>query len=430
MTFFDDRIAPVTLSGIRASIIGLMGSSGLDVSNWRLVGVSMQMLEAMIGMTTGFSSVVPVTVRGFASLDTSTDPGDVDPFDPTNETLPPGKGFLSALGEGTYDTTREEQTFASGFVTFVNAGPGARVLSPFGLIYTWTDNSPPNPPPTYTNVDDPAIYIAGSVTVPAGTSLTIPLQAQVAGSAASCPSASLSLTTSLLGCSGTNAAPVTGNDREDRDTYIARCRQEKARLSLGGPADAYAYLAAKNLDGTPLLNAGTPPVPTGITRVQVTQDSATGIVNAYYASASGPAIADDVTAANQNISVEAFAVPGAITFSGFAASTVSIHVAGTAKIKARIGVTAAAVAQAIVAALTKNGKTIPIGGVDQIAGAGVVYTVDLQAFARSGFQGLYDVVVTTPGGPTTAIPVGNVPVISSVAGDGLGSGDWIVTIVP
>lgn len=173
-----------------------------------------------------------------------------------------------------------------------------------------------------------------------------------------------------------------------------------------------------------------PPVPTGITRIQVTEDSATGIVNAYFASGSGAAIPDDVTAANNNITTQALAVPDAITYTGVSATPTTIHVVGTAKIKNRPGIAAQKVAEGMVASLIANGEKIPIGGVDQIAGAGVVYTRDLEAFARAGFAGVYDVIISTPAGLSTAIVVGHVPVLQSVAGDGLGSADWVVTIVP
>jgi hypothetical protein len=276
----------------------------------------------------------------------------------------------------------------------------------------------------YTNPD-------GTLTVPAGTDIDIPIAAQQIGAASSAPAFTLTLTTSLVGCSATNANAILGNDREDADTYRGRCTDAAGRLSFDGPADAYAYFAAKNIDGTPLLNDAVPPAPSGITRAQVTQKSDTGIVNAYFASATGPAIPDDVSAANKNIRTKAIVVPDAITYTGVAASQTTIHVVGTAKFKARIGVTAQQIAEGIVASLVANGKKIPIGGVDQDAGGnGVVYTSDLEGYARSGFEGVYNVVVSTPAGASTAMLVGHVPVIQSAAGDGLGSGDWTVTIVP
>lgn len=430
MSLFTDAIAGLNLSQVRATVLGYCQAAGLKITNWRVIGVGKQMFEAFVGASQAYVSSQSAIVRGFASLETSTDPGDVDAYDPNNQNLPAEPGFLSAMGANLFGTEREAASFATGFATFVNNGTGARILSPGGVIWTWTGGTPPSPPPTYINTNDPSIYVDGTVTVPAGTSIDLPLRCQVIGAIGSAPAGTLSLTTTLVGCTSTNANAVVGNDREDAATYRTNCRQSSARLSLGGPSDAYAYLAVKNLDGTVLLNDSVPPVPTSITRVQVTQDSSTGIVNAYYASGSGAAIADDISAAVRNTKFDALAVPDAITFTGFAATPTTIHVIGTARIKARIGITAQAVAEGIVASLVANAKTIPVGGVDQIANAGVVYTGDLEAFARQGYAGLYDVIITTPAGLSTAIAEGHVAVIQSVAGDGLGSDDWTVTVVP
>lgn len=433
MSLFDDALASTTLAAVRAKMIGYAKAAKLDMTNWRIVSTGFQMLEASVALAFDTTSIISVIVRGFASLDTSTDPGDFDAYDPKNESLPKAKGFLSNYGKNTFFTEREEESFGSGVVTFVNAGSVARKIAPEGLVFTWTGGSPPSPAPTYRNTADASVYTDpdGTITVAAGSSLDLPVTAEVSGSIASAPSSTLSLTTSLLGCTATNANPIVGNDREDAATYRTRCRQAPARISLGGPAAAYEYLATKNLDGSVLMNAAVPPAPVGITRVQVTQSSDTGIVNAYYASSSGAAISADVTAANKNIQEQAFAVPDAITFDGFAATNTAIHVVGTAKIKSAPGVTAIAAAQGIVAALAAAAKGIPIGGVDQDGGgAGVVYTSDIEGYARGGYAGLYDVRITTPAGASTAIAVGHVPVLSSTAGDGLGSGDWVITVVP
>lgn len=430
MSFFDDAIAGISVSQVRATVIGYLQAANLKVTNWRVVAVGRQMFEAFVGASQGYVASQSTIVRGFASLETATDPGDVDPYDPNNQNLPAAPGFLSAMGANTFGTIREAASFATGFATLVNAGPGARDLAPGGVVWTWTAGTPPDPPPTYINTNDESIYVGGKVTVPAGTSIDLPVRCQVQGAIGSAPASSLSLTTTLVGCTSTNAAAIVGNDREDAASFRTKCRQAPARLSLGGPADAYRYLATKNLDGTVLLNDSAPPVPTSITRVQVTEDSDTGIVNAYYASGSGPAIPDDITAAVRNTKFNAFAVPDAITYTGFAAVATTIHVVGTAKIKSRIGITPQAVAEGMVAALIASGKTIDVGGVDQVAGAGVVYTRDLEAFARAGYPGVYDVIVTTPAGLSTAIAIGHVPVLQSAAGDGLGSGDWIISVIP
>lgn len=431
MSFFDDAIAGSTITAVRTTVLGYLQAARLRVSNWRIIGVGKQMFEAYVAATQAYVASQSTIVRGFVSLDTATDPGDVDPYDPNNQNLPAAPGFLSAMGENTFSTKREAASFATGFATLENNGPGARILAPSAVVWTWTEGTPPDPPPTYTNVADASIYVDnGTVTIPAGTSIDLPVRCQVIGSIGSCPAGSLSLTTTLVGCESTNEFAIVGNDREDAATYRATCRQAPARLSLGGPSDAYTYLATKNLDGTVLLNDAIPPVPTSITRTQVTQESATGIVNAYYASGSGAAIPDDITAAVRNTKFNAFAVPDAITFTGFAATPTVIHVVGTAKIKSKIGITAQAVAEAMVAKLIELSKTMPVGGMDQVAGAGVVYTDDLESFARAGYPGVYAVHVSTPASLSTALAVGHVAVIDSAAGDGLGSADWTITVVP
>lgn len=426
MSFFDEALTGETLEAIKAKVIAYAAGAELAITDWISGGTGEQLFQAFSLSLHSATQVVARVTRGFASLDTSTDPGDVDDFDAGNEDLEAASGFLSAYGANTYGTPRGGATFASGFYTFTNAGPGARTFAPDTLTFTWTVSPPGDglPAPTYRNGADDTIYTNpdGTVTVAAGTSLEIPIVAEEIGSRSSAPASAITLTTTLTGVTGTNADAVTGTDREDATVYRARCRQAPARVSLGGPADAYAYLAAKNLDGTPLLNASGNA--TGITRVQVSQDSATGVVNVAYGSADGEPIGEDVTAANTNIEAEAFAVPDAITFTGAAATEVSIHVVGSGKIRARAGVTEAAVKAAIVAALEDAFAEFPIGGVDQDgAGAGVIYTTDLQAVAARAYPGLYDVLVTTPAGATTALTFGQVATPNTVAGD------WTVTIV-
>jgi hypothetical protein len=169
----------------------------------------------------------------------------------------------------------------------------------------------------------------------------------------------------------------------------------------------------------------------------VITDPDTGIVTVYYASPAGVATADDVTAANLNIQTQATAVPGAITFNGSSATVTTIHVAGTCKIRQRdLGGLSTAAGQAAVAlgitrALTAYSPTIPIGGLDQDGtGSGVVYGRDLEAAGRGGYAGIYDLKVTTPATESTALTFGHVATLSSTPGNGNGSGDWVVTVVP
>ncbi|MEI8257734.1 MAG: baseplate J/gp47 family protein [Deltaproteobacteria bacterium] len=432
MSAWDDAITPKTESGIRSTLIGYAQAAGLQVSAWVNGDVGQQILETMVTGTYAFAAVITSIVRGWISLDTSTDPGDVDTADASNVTLAPSSGFLSNLGSNVFGTTRTAEGFASGLVTFTNAGPGSRDIAPETLTFTYTGGSPPSPAPTYRNSADASIYVNldGTVTVGVGASVSLPIAAEEIGTASNAPPAVVTLTTVLSGCTATNAAAILGNEREDADTYRARCRLAPSRTSLGGPGNAIAYLASKQADGTALINGvgGT----VDITRVYVTADSSIGSVDAWYASPTGPASADDVIAANLNISGTTYGVADCITFGpgatgGIAAVATSIHVAGSVSVRARAGVTSAAlqtaVKAAIVSALGDWFKTIEIGGFDRVLGAGVVYTADLQSIARGAYPGLYDVDVTTPGATTTAITLGHVATLNSVAAD------WTVAVV-
>lgn len=425
MSFWDDLLAPQTVAEIRATIAGYAQGAGLIITNWLTGAIGQQLLEAVDETVANATSAIAYVVRSYASLDTATDPGDYDAFNPDNASLTPARGGLSYYGENTYGTVRDEATFASGYFTFDNsAGIIPRTFGPDSLVFTWTAVSPPSPAPTYSNAADATIYTNadGTVTVNAGETLDIPIRADVAGSGSSAPPSAITLTTTLINVTGTNALAVLGQDRETAPIYRARCRLAPARTSLGAPPAIYEYLANTNLDGAPLLNASGNNV--NISRVQVTGSSATGIVNAYFGSPTGAPLAEDVTAANENIEVEAFAVPDTITYTGVAATEVLIAVTGTARIKAGPGVVSATVRQAIVDALVAAFPTFPIGGVDQVAGAGVIYTTDLRSIAATAYPGLYDVLTTTPAGASTALAVGQMATYAGVIAN------WTLTIVP
>jgi phage-related baseplate assembly protein len=230
------------------------------------------------------------------------------------------------------------------------------------------------------------------------------------------------LTTTLIGCTASNTDPVVGNDRESATAYRERCRKSSARLSLGGPSAIYEYLANTNLDGTPLYNAAAVPAPVGITRTQVSSDSATGIVTAYYATASGAPIADDVTAANLNIEQYSSAVPDAHTFVGTGALELNVVVSGSVRIKNFAGLDAPTIRSAIVASLAELFETIPIGGFDSSGGTGTLYLNDVEAAVKTAYPGLYGVTMTSPIGPIY-VSDGYVLTLNSPVGN------WTITVV-
>jgi hypothetical protein len=423
MATFLDLIVPETLESQRNKFVGYCVGAGLKVTDWATQSVSYQWKESTVAGLTAHSLLLGQITRGFASLDTSVDPGDYDPYDDENINREPVPGFLSEQGENVHGVIRGEATFAQGQVDFINAGPTSRNISPSGLVFSYTN--PDGETFSYTNIYESSVYTNpdGTVTVGVGTQVTLTVSCNILGAKGSVPSNELEMTTTLLGCSATNPSPIIGTDRLDADNYRAICRTASGRLSLNGPGSAYEFLARYNLDGTALLRAdGVTPV--NITRTWVSQESSTGIVTAYFASDAGPAIPDDVLAANTNIEEQACAVGDCITYSGYAAGETTIHVAGTARIKNRPGLTEAQVIAGILANLIEVWPTIPLGGYDRDSlGAGVLYRNDVEAIGKAGYVGLYDVVVTSLG-ETTAIDAGHVGTLQSE------TSDWTVTLVP
>jgi len=427
MGLYEELIQSETLAAIRDKIIGFAQAAELKITSWVSGDVGEQILQTVAALEFAKAGTIAKAIRGFTSLDLSVDPGDPDPYDASNELQPAARGLLSHFGENTFGTVRAEASLATGTVEFDNsAGIVARTFAPYALTFTWTvdlGGGIPDPPPTYRNAEDDSIYVNmdGTVTVPAGDTLLIPVVAEEVGTRSNAGPGALSLTTSMVNVTATNTTAIVGADREDAEVYREKCRQSGARLSFSDPEDAYKYFASKNLDGTPLLNELGAPV--AITRVQVSQESDTGIVDVWFADDDGEPSSEDVDAANANIELATSAIGDAITYTGQAATEVTVSVAGTAKVKAAPGVTTALVRAAILEALAKLFKAYPIGGRDQVAGAGVMYTTDIHGAVATSYPGLYNAVVTTPAGATTALDEGEVAKLDSDAAD------WTVTLV-
>lgn len=411
-----------SLEAVRQTIVGYCIGQGLKVTNWIAHGVSNQIKEVCVAMGKASADSRATIVRGFYSLDTATDPGDFDPYNAANVNLPEDDGYLSDHGLNVHGITRTKAGYAKGFALFRNDGASSRNILPESLTYEWKNEQ--NETFSYRNVADSTIYTNpdGTVTVPVGGQVTMPVECNQLGAAGSCPSNSIYLVTGLLGCSGTNPDPIVGRNRQPADNYRAVCRSSSSRLSFNGPGTLYDYLARYNLDGTPLLRSTNPDIPVDITRTWISEESSTGIVNAYFATDSGPAIQVDVDAANANIEMQSFAVGDCITYTGVPASSVTIAITGTARIKNRPGLDRDTIVQGILDALIAAQRTFPIGGLDQDQnGSGYIYKVDVQAIARGGYAGLYDVVATMAN--QVSISRGAVAVFSS------GLSDWTITFV-
>ena len=430
MPSFSDLYTRPTATQIKTAILDIADAAGLLVTSWILGDPSERWIEIVARGLDAFTSTIQVQYVRSWFLDLATDPG--DPGDLSADQTP-RPGWLSALGENWYGTIRRGQTLATGTLALTNVGGSAATFYPLSLTFQSDVAQSDGGYPTYRNSPDPSIYTNpdGSVTVAASATINIPIVAEQIGSYASAqPGHIVVVVTSGSGSfTCTNASPVLGTERETPDAYRARCRTAADQQSPGGPGNAYRRAATTAIDGSALQRwDGSGPV--GTTRVYVSADSTLGYVFCFFADNDGPADAIDVASSNANITGipegvitdPIGVVPDCVTYQGAAATATTIALSGSCKIKARPGVTALDVKNAIVSALSAAFATFEIGGFDQVAGAGVIYTVDLSGIVRDAFPGIYDVTITTPGTSTTALAIGHVAVLSTVAAD------WTVTV--
>lgn len=318
MPSFLDLMTQRTLGSLKAQLVALCQANGLPVTSWIPGGPTERWLDLtsrMIGAV--LFGVTTQAVRGFF-LDYATDPGDVDAFGNPDLSADqtPRPGFLSALGQGWYNTTRRGQTTAECAVTVTNTGSApTSPFAPGDLSFT---TQAPEPSkfdggrPTYRNDVAPSIYtgIGGTLTLNPGASATLPVIAEQKGAYGSASTDSLICVTQSFGpLSVVSSTQAIGQEREDASLYRARCRLSASALAPGGPGSKYLYAMNTARDGTPLQRFdGSGPVT--ISSGVVSPSSATFVVTMFVAGPSGAVDSIDVSSANLNING---LVQGAIT---------------------------------------------------------------------------------------------------------------------
>lgn len=458
MVAFADLFQLPTREQIKAGVIAIAEAARLAVTTWVFGDPSERWIEINARAVDQFlSNITTQTVRMFF-LELATDPGDAGDLSADQTPRP---GWLSALGSGWFGVQRGGETFAVGFATVTNAGSTNATFSPFDLTFQRSTVAADGGAPTYRNTSDPSIYVGvgGTLTLAPSASATIPIICEQPGTYgnASPSQISIAVTQSFGTLTVTNASPVLGTDREAREDYIERCRQASAAASPGGPRDAYRYASTTGADGNPLQlydGSGT----TTVNRVYVSADSSEATVTIFLANPSGPATAAEVSSANGNINGIAIPHPDTgvvhnanpigvvpdtvtllpttedpITMAPGPAAAIATPIGplkGAAKIKGVPGRATTALIKAaqlaIATGLSTYFQNLEIGGLDQEAGAGVVYTEDLEDEIRQSYAGLYNVELSAPAVANTDILEGHVatlvgpPSISAAANNGSG----------
>jgi Baseplate J-like protein len=236
-----------------------------------------------------------------------------------------------------------------------------------------------------------------------GTTLTVTVVADEAGSASSAGAGEITtLVTSLLGVTCTNALSAIGIDEQDESVTIAQCRAKLGSLSPNGPSDAYAFVAREP----------TYSLTSGVTRVRVYGDSTTGAVTVYLAGPSGGVSSTD--RALVQTAILKYATPLCITPTVLAATNVVVPVTYTLYIYKSCNKTAAQVAADILAALQTLVATRPIGGdIIPPATTGKLYASMIASTIRGVFPQAFNVTVTLPAGDTS-ITNGQVATLGTV----------------
>jgi hypothetical protein len=404
-----------TLAEVKAKIAGFAELGNLLLTAWQSGDSNEQFYQAISLGIQYYTTNNSQAIRGFY-LDTATDPGDPDPYNPDNELLPKTPGYLTALGESMFFTQRPEESFATTSITFANGGIfPAGPFGPGDLTVAHEDN----PEVTYKNAPMDGVYTGpgGTLTVLAGQSPSLDFIAESPGPAFNAdPSKLTVLVTAYTGVTVTNPAAAIGTDRMEIETYRALCRTQATTTSPNGGRDAYLRWSRLNRDGSPLLNSSDAAV--GITRVQVSGSSVTGNVFVYYADDDGAAIALDVTAANDNIELEILGIGDTITFTGAAAVEVPIVVTWAVEYSALFlgrAVTGPTIKAAINAALEARFPLYPVGGFKQTLGAGSISLEEIRATVKGAHPAIGDATLSSPVG-STALAIGRVPVLTTPTG--------------
>jgi hypothetical protein len=418
---FLDFLSPDSLDAVKEQVASFAGLARLLLTSWVSGQPGEQLYQAFSRAMQASGMMNAAAIRGMF-LDYATDPGDYDPYNPENINLPPTPGYLSALMLNVFFTERRGETYATTTLRLTNSGGSTHYIAPEALTLARSGH----PEITYRNSADASVYVdvGGTKRLSPGAYVDLEIVAESPGSGSNAAAGEITvLVSSLIGVTVSNAAAAIGEDREAAPAARARAREQATSTSPNGAADKYRYYATTQLGGAPLLRNDGSEAAVGITKIWVSPFSSTGVVDVYYADDDGPADATDVASANENIVLRVVAPGDCITFGptpdgGDAATATPVVVTWAVKYQATYQgrpVAGADVKAAIVAALTARFTDVPIGGFDQVSGAGTLYVSDLRGTVDSAHPAIYSTTLSAPAGDV-AITLGHVAVLTTPTG--------------
>lgn len=364
-------LAPMTATQIRASIVLVLQSLGMQPQNWAQGGIA--------------STALTGTANILATLSSQLSSAIAQQWNPTAS-----GGGLQLLSQYFYGLTPPQATFASGSVVLTNTGGGVYSYGIGQAAFQSTVKNAGGQYPQYTNT---AAFTLGAGSPSSPTTVTVPVQCTVIGSQGnSSPGFVTLLVTQMLGVTCTNPNAILGLDAlSDPALRTLNANSLGVRGSAYGPRSAYGYAiqaAVNSVSGLPV----------NVNRWSISVSSHTGEVTIYVASPSGTVLTTDLEGISN--SIEALARPEGVTvlpgLPGYpsapaSATVVNYTPAITCNVLAPQGTTAASLQTTIANALSAwfSGASNPIGGLTASDDANANFT----GIFESGVSGVVAVAV-------------------------------------
>lgn len=352
----DELTTPMTVEEAKTAIYDALAAKGIRTTTWKPGAVTRTIIACVAIVLAAFSRLQALIAKG-GFLETAE------------------RDWLDQVAWYVYGVERSPGTFASGTLTFDNAGGGVYSGGIGDLIVRSSTTNK-----TYRNTE---AFTIGAL----ATGVEIGFAATELGSdSTAAPGTIDELVTTLSAVSVTNATALVGTDVETDVDLRIRCAAKLGVISPRGARDAYEYIARSAVasDGTPI----------GVTRARTIPDG-TGGLDVYVATASG-----GVTGTSGDPDTNLGAVAAAIWESceplcveATVASATAVNIAVTYEwwVRGVDGVRASDLEPLVATALATYLSQVPIGG-----DGGYVRVSALEAVIGAVRSDTTRIVVTVP----------------------------------